>query len=499
VYTRGDWGARDATQAPEYASGGLHNAIVHHTVNSNAYGPDDVPSIIRGIQAYHMDANGWSDIGYNFLVDRFGRTWEGRAGGIDKAVIGAHSGGFNTGSTGVALIGDFGSAHPTNEALEATARIVGWKLADAGVDPLGHFTATSLSEENTAHPAGSTVYIGRVSGHRDTWATACPGQVLYNLLPAIANRAAQLYPYILGSVDQVTQSPDGLRVRGWSLARGTADYINVNAIVDGANHVAAAVQSRPDVAAAYPGYGDAHGYSFTIPAGPGSHTVCVEGGNNDDGPNYGIGCRSVFLFTDPGGNVDLATRVPGGVRVAGWALDPGTAGPISVDVYANGTGVRTTANLDRPDIAALAPDYGGAHGYDVTVPAPPGTDTVCAYGINVGSGSTNPQLACRTVVVSDVAFGSVDGVSRDGVFGWAIDPNTTAPIGVHIYVNGQIQAILTADVLREDVAGVYPSYGANHGYSVGFSPALAPGSTVCAYAINAGPGASNPQLGCRTV
>jgi hypothetical protein len=499
VHFRSEWGARDAAKPAEYASVGLRNAIVHHTVNSNSYGPGDVPSLIRGIQAYHMDANGWSDIGYNFLVDRFGGIWEGHGGGIDKAVIGAHSGGFNTGSTGVALIGDFRSAGPGNAALEATARIIGWKLANAGVDPLGHLTATSLSDENTAHPTGSTVYIGRVSGHRDTWSTSCPGQVLYDLLPAIASRAAELYPYILGSFDQVTQSPDGLRVRGWSLARGTAGPINVNAIVDGANNVARADKTRVDIAAAFPGFGGEHGYSFTIAAGPGSHRVCLEGGNDGDGPNYSLGCRTIFLFTDPGGNVDLATRAPGGIRVAGWAIDPNTASPDAVDVYVGGAGTRTIANSDRPDIAATAPDYGAKHGYNLVLPAPHGTNRVCAYGINLGPGSTNTQLACKTVVVSDLPMGSLDGASRNGVVGWTIDPDSTAPLEVHVYVNGAFRSKAVADGLRRDVGQAYPDYGAGHGYSAGFTPALAPGSTVCVYAINVGPGATNPQLGCRTV
>jgi hypothetical protein len=500
VHFRSDWGARDAARPAEYASVGLRNAIVHHTVNSNDYGPGDVPSLIRGIQAYHMDANGWSDIGYNFLVDRFGGIWEGHGGGIDKAVIGAHSGGFNTGSTGVALIGDFRVAGPGNAALEATARIVGWKLANAGVDPLGHFTATSLSSENTAHPAGSTVYIGRVSGHRDTWATSCPGQVLYNLLPAIANRAAELYPYILGSFDQVSQSPDGLRVRGWSLARGTANAINVNAIIDsGGNNVVRADSTRVDIAAAFPAFGGEHGYSFTIPMGTGSHRVCLEGVNDTDGPNYSLGCRTIFLFADPGGNVDLATRAPAGIRIAGWALDPNTAAPDAVDVYVGSAGMRTIANGDRPDVAAYAPDYGAQHGYNLVVPAPQGTNRVCAYGINLGPGSANTQLACRTVVVSDLPFGSLDGASRNGVMGWTIDPDTTNPIDVHVYVNGAFRAAVTAAAGRGDVGVAYPDYGAPHGYAVAFSPALAAGSTVCAYAINVGAGTTNPQLGCRTV
>ena len=80
--------------------------FVHHTDTPNGYTLDDVPAILRSIQTYHVRSNGWNDIGYNFLVDAYGRIFEGRAGGIDRPVIGAHTGGFNTGSVGIAVLGD---------------------------------------------------------------------------------------------------------------------------------------------------------------------------------------------------------------------------------------------------------------------------------------------------------------------------------------------------------------------------------------------------------
>ncbi len=82
-------------------------AILHHTATTNNYAPQDVPAIIRSIYAFHVEAEDWCDVGYNFLVDRFGRIWEGRYGGIDKPVLGAHAGGFNTNTFGVGMIGTF--------------------------------------------------------------------------------------------------------------------------------------------------------------------------------------------------------------------------------------------------------------------------------------------------------------------------------------------------------------------------------------------------------
>src|SRR5690606_31099732 len=117
IRTRDVWGAR-APLSTSYAST-VKLAVVHHSDSGNSYGPGDVPGILRSIQAFHMDGRGWSDIAYNFVVDKFGTVWEGRGGGIDRPVIGAHAMGFNTGSVGVMVIGDYTQATPTAAALES--------------------------------------------------------------------------------------------------------------------------------------------------------------------------------------------------------------------------------------------------------------------------------------------------------------------------------------------------------------------------------------------
>ena len=90
---------------------------VHHTVNSNDYAPEDVPALLRGIYRYHTKNLGWSDVGYNFLVDRFGGIWQGRAGGSALAVRGAHTLGFNSTSTGIAVIGNFEEVVPERAVI----------------------------------------------------------------------------------------------------------------------------------------------------------------------------------------------------------------------------------------------------------------------------------------------------------------------------------------------------------------------------------------------
>ena len=188
INSRATWGARGPKTAPEYAPT-VQMAFVHHTVNSNSYAPGDVPSILRGIQAYHMDSNGWNDIGYNFLVDRFGGIWEGRDGGMDRPVIGAQVAGFNTGSTGVSVIGDFTNAAPSGAAVDAVGRLLAWKLSITNVDPNGvNNYQSSDTSPGAKYPAGTVVTLNNISGHKDANFTECPAQ-LYNYLPNIRNVA----------------------------------------------------------------------------------------------------------------------------------------------------------------------------------------------------------------------------------------------------------------------------------------------------------------------
>ena len=96
--------------------GTIKAGFVHHTVNANDYTAEQVPAIIRGIYAYHTQSRGWSDIGYNFLVDRFGRIWEGRYGGVDRPVVGAHTLNYNEESFAMSAIGNFETAQPSAES-----------------------------------------------------------------------------------------------------------------------------------------------------------------------------------------------------------------------------------------------------------------------------------------------------------------------------------------------------------------------------------------------
>ncbi len=179
IYSRAQWGANESIRdkgSLQYYE--VHAGFVHHTVNANDYTPDEVPGILRSIYAYHTQSRGWSDIGYNFLVDKFGRIWEGRYGGVDRPVVGAHTLNYNDYSFAMSAIGNFETAQPPAAMLQAYGVLFAWKLSLHGVD-----AASTLQQ------VGKKGFQA-INGHRDAAATACPGKYLYAQIPLIRQYAA---------------------------------------------------------------------------------------------------------------------------------------------------------------------------------------------------------------------------------------------------------------------------------------------------------------------
>jgi hypothetical protein len=191
MFLRQDWGADETWRngRPAY-NHRMQQVHVHHTANANDYSSDQVPSLIRGIYRYHTHYLGWSDIAYNFLVDRFGGVWEGRAGGPELLVRGAHTRGFNSSSTGIAVIGNFDEVRPASSVLRSVAQIAAWKVHASGGWPRGRVRVRS--EGSDLYDANDLVLLRVIAGHRDTNQTACPGRYLYNALPIIRRRAGKL-------------------------------------------------------------------------------------------------------------------------------------------------------------------------------------------------------------------------------------------------------------------------------------------------------------------
>ena len=191
IIPRADWGADSVPPRQPPIYGEVQIAFVHHTVTANDYGPEDSAAIVLGIARYHRNSNGWNDIGYNFLVDRYGQVFEGRAGGIDQAVVGAQAQGYNSVSTGIACLGDFSTIAQTPEAMDALARLIAWKLSVHAVPTQGEITVTSAGGPSNRYPTGTPVTFQRISGHRDANNTSCPGSVLYAQLDQLRGAAAQ--------------------------------------------------------------------------------------------------------------------------------------------------------------------------------------------------------------------------------------------------------------------------------------------------------------------
>ncbi|NMM17463.1 MAG: hypothetical protein HHJ14_10110 [Cellulomonas sp.] len=307
-----------------------------------------------------------------------------------------------------------------------------------------------------------------------------------------------------GSIDLVQASgPTTIDVAGWALDQDVARSIPVHVYVDGSAVAAVtAANPRPDVQAVF-GFGANHGYGVTVQAAPGTHTVCIYAIDATGGTNVLLGCRTVSLVNHtPDGSLDLVRDTgQSSIQLAGWALDQDVANSINVHVYIDGSAVAAvTAANPRPDVDAVY-RHGANHGFDLALPVAVGTHNVCVYGID-GNGGTNVVLGCRTVTIGNqTPLGSIDVVQDAGsgsilVAGWALDPDMTTPINVHVYVDGLAVLALTAANPRPDVDAAF-ARGPNHGFATTF-PSTAGAHTVCLYAID-GNGGTNVLLGCRAV
>jgi hypothetical protein len=246
VISRSEWGAQAPVCTPDVASK-LVGAVVHHTAGSNAYSTvAEAEQQIRNDQSYHINGRGWCDIGYNFIVDKWGNIYEGRANSLDQAVIGVHAGGFNTGTIGISMLGDYSTLAPPPATVDAVAQIAAWRLGAYGVGPQGSISYYTYGGENSKIPANTSITLPAIFAHRDVAYTACPGQAGYDQMGMI-RKSAGAYDYaqrfavatsLVKSLyrDMLGRDPDPAGLRGWAtaLVTGTsagqlAGYIAVSA------------------------------------------------------------------------------------------------------------------------------------------------------------------------------------------------------------------------------------------------------------------------------
>ncbi|MEV0712271.1 N-acetylmuramoyl-L-alanine amidase [Nocardia aurea] len=191
VISRAQWGADESIRCDEPTyDDQLGGVTVHHTAGRNDYSKSESAGIVRAIYTYHARTLGWCDIGYNAMVDKYGQIFEGRAGGLDRPVQGAHAGGFNENTAGIALMGNHESETPSNIALEAVGNFIGWRTRVAGLDPKGSTTMWSEGTEFTPYAQGESVRLPVVFAHRDVGNTSCPGDAAYDVMDRIRDIAA---------------------------------------------------------------------------------------------------------------------------------------------------------------------------------------------------------------------------------------------------------------------------------------------------------------------
>ncbi|MFJ3640148.1 N-acetylmuramoyl-L-alanine amidase [Streptomyces sp. NPDC090108] len=265
IVTRVQWGADESMndEASDYGTE-VKAVFVHHTVDANDYSCADSAAMVRAIRTYHIQSNGWKDIGYNFLVDKCGTIFEGRKGGVERPVIGAHNPGFNTNTVGISVLGEYTSIDASDAAKASVARLAAWKLGQYHYDPASKVDLTA-GLDNGKFKLGQTASFYRISGHRDGYSTECPGDKLYASLPGIRTLAAGpvsglvLKPFGQAGVVGSTAYTKGPLTVNWAITSPAALVSRYEVLVDGK----VAKTATPTATSA----------SLTLAAG--SHTVAV--------------------------------------------------------------------------------------------------------------------------------------------------------------------------------------------------------------------------------
>ncbi|WP_229833970.1 N-acetylmuramoyl-L-alanine amidase [Streptomyces xantholiticus] len=457
VVTRAQWGADESlnNEGPIYLPDGRIKAVfVHHTTDAD-YDCAESAAIVRAIHVYHVKTNGWRDLGYNFLVDKCGTIFEGRQGGIDQPVQGAHTYGFNAESTSVSVIGDYTDVAASNAALTATARMAAYKLGQYGGDPAGTTTLVAGATQTNYHgqkfTAGQAYTFNQISGHRDGFNTQCPGMKLYPQLPSIRTLAAgpvqNLQVTSVGGgalpVDGAYESPGPVTL-SWSTSTPSSLITRFELLVDGAPVTTTS--------------GSARSASATLPAG--THTVAVKAVHQSgkttvtSAVTVKVPFPKKFVPVTPERLMD--TRVGLGVPQA--KIGPGGVVTLQVagkgDIPATGVGaVVLNVTATRVTGTSFVSVY------------PNGTTRTDASNLNVVEGQTVPNLVIVPVVNGKVDFYnnaySIDLIADvTGYYTTGADGSTHVNIGPERVMDTRTglgvprEKLGPADVATLQVAGV---------------------------------------------
>jgi hypothetical protein len=300
-------------------------------------------------------------------------------------------------------------------------------------------------------------------------------------------------------------APGGLRLMGWAFEPGATEATRVVFTINGepVGEPLVANLPRPDVEAVH-GRRDV-GFDGVVPVPGGTHNFCLRLVNQGAGEDRELACGTIDRNADPIGHVDLFRLAPGGVRVAGWTLDPDTEAPTSVRFMVGDQMVReVVADLARPDVAEHYEGFGEKHGYDEVIPLGDGTHTLCVWGVNIRSG-TDTRFACGEVTRRASPVGKLDQVTTSlaerevRVTGWVADPDTDDPIRVRVELAGESKTVV-ANLPRTDMDQASEDrYGTNRGFRAVMDMPEAVGTyPLCITALNVGAG-SDTAFRCGTV
>ena len=314
-----------------------------------------------------------------------------------------------------------------------------------------------------------------------------------------------------GSFEGLRRTPGGVALWGWALDADTAASLSVSLVLDGTAPVTlTAANTRNDVATRYPGLGTAHGFSRTLALADGSHTACLTAVDAPGTPGRDgtLGCKTVVVSHSPAGVLETVTTQLGRTTANGWALDADTADPLAVALSVDGKALPAqSADVSRPDVAALWPGYGDRHGLATRLSLVEGTHRLCLTGRNAAT-AADPRgvdrvLGCLSTTVRHRPVGLLDVARQEPrgvrVRGWALDPDGTGPLSTVLTVDGTKRPAATASLTRTDLPTAWSANGTAHGLDV-VLPLPAGTHSVCLTATNltGTPGAA-VGLGCRSV
>jgi hypothetical protein len=426
IVTRAGWGADEKIREagdPEYADK-INAVFVHHTDTAAAYDCKDSASIVRWVYTYHVTSNKWRDVGYNFLVDKCGTVFEGRYGGTDLPVIGAHTYGFNTRSTGIAVLGSFPDDKGATTAISTSmlgsvAAVAAWKLGMYGVAPNPATKTATLVEGAKDSPPfvlNKTYSFLPISGHRDGFATACPGANLYAKLPTI--RAYAAGPV---AVPTLTVSPpytQGAATVTWATSTPTAVIKGFEVLVDGKPVSSVSRSTR----------------SASVTVAAGKHSVQIRATHINGKTSVSTAASVTGDVTKPTFSTPLDVRLRGGTLTS-------TAIPVAMTW-------KGADNASLKSVAATAP-HAATFGPTVTswgTTAKPSTAVTYTLRATDAAGNYLTTSVSRTAVIAQET-----SATRSGT--WAAKKSTSY-LGGASYSSGTKNAALTWTFTGRSVAWV---------------------------------------------